>query len=260
MAPRNLASLDVASPYLVHVSNVDGKVNWRKLKDVIGKAAGKVVFVESFEAWFDKKIGHAVIQFINADSARKFMQLPNEWFESHFEGIPLVTILQGEQDRYKFFNKIFTEVGVNLLECEGKPPASWVDKVKFNREQRRKKSLPSQARSIRPERRDDNRRGQTSQRDNTRYRPSYNRRQNVTDANLRSMPSHLLYGPSPGSREHPYGSIQNNGPWIAGHSPAIAAPSLGPYYLRPRYDLAPLGQGPSMAGYGFIGGPHYNAL
>jgi len=258
MAPRNLASLDVASPYLVHVSNVDSKVNWRKLKDVIGKAAGKVVFVETFEAWFDKKIGHAVIQFINADSARKFMRLPNEWFESHFEGIPLVTILQGEQDRYKFFNKIFTEIGVNLLECEGKPPASWVDQVKFNREQRRKKGLPSQTRSIRPERREDNRHGQTLQRDNTRYRP-YNRRQNVTDANLRSMPSHLLHGSSLGPRQHPYESNQNNGPWIAGHPPA-AAPSLGPYYLRPRYDLAPPGQRLSMASYEFIGGPHYNAL
>jgi len=195
------------------------------------------------------------------------MHLPNDWFEAHFKGIPLVTILQGEQDRLKFFNKIFTEIGVNLLDCAGKPPLSWVDKVKSKRAQRRGKKSPSQSRSSRPERRADNRRehySQASRGDNSRYRP-YDRRQNVNDANLRAMPSPLLHNPSLGPRHLPYDIGHNSGPWVTGHEPMIEnpynSPNLSHYNLRSRYAMVPFGQNSMpMAGYGPIGGLHYNAL
>jgi len=71
---RPRPTLDIYSFNLIHLWNVSNSLNWMQLRKTISERIGKVKFIETFEAWTYKKIGHIVIEFEESKGLNAFVE------------------------------------------------------------------------------------------------------------------------------------------------------------------------------------------
>ncbi|KAI1702090.1 hypothetical protein DdX_15683 [Ditylenchus destructor] len=70
--------LNVDNDNLVYIKYVSYKKDWPKLKrDINSKIGGQLKFIETFEAWFRRRIGHIVLEFDTRESLVEFVYLLN---------------------------------------------------------------------------------------------------------------------------------------------------------------------------------------
>jgi len=121
-------TLDVFSFHLIHLWNVSNSLNWGQLRKTLSEKFGKVKFIETFEAWTYKKIGHIVLEFETATALNSFVNaIKNENF--------LEAGVQWEvnKNRRQFFKNILDETGVDFMSCKGVPPTfKWKDRQRSN--------------------------------------------------------------------------------------------------------------------------------
>ncbi|KAI1708088.1 hypothetical protein DdX_12034 [Ditylenchus destructor] len=117
--------LNVRSNFLIYMHSIPTDINYKTMKNDIVDTVGGLSFIETFQGWKkEKNIGHAVLEFINGPSLDNFVDLleRGEFFKFTFK----YEILDSS-NRDEFFSKINANTNVDLLECDGIPPASLRD-------------------------------------------------------------------------------------------------------------------------------------
>lgn len=101
-----------------------------KLKKTLSEKFGNIKFIETFEAWTWKKIGHVVLEFETSSALNAFV-------DAITSGNLLENDVQWEvsKNRRAFFHRILTDTGVDLLNCRGIPETfQWRNAQKSNME------------------------------------------------------------------------------------------------------------------------------
>nr|CAD2125427.1 unnamed protein product [Meloidogyne enterolobii] len=115
--------LDVNSEYLVYLWNFPNHLPMQNIRKDVFRRYGFVRFIETFEAWKDRRIGQIILEFADQKEMNDFIEaFERKEVLNNFDP-PIEFIYLQKMGKEKFFDYVREWSGVDLLSCRGIPPS-----------------------------------------------------------------------------------------------------------------------------------------
>nr|CAD2176428.1 unnamed protein product [Meloidogyne enterolobii] len=115
--------LDVNSEYLVYLWNFPNHLPMQNIRKDVFRRYGFVRFIETFEAWKDRRIGQIILEFADQKEMNDFIEaFERKEVLNNFDP-PIEFIYLQKMGKEKFFDYVKEWSGVDLLSCRGIPPS-----------------------------------------------------------------------------------------------------------------------------------------
>ncbi|KAF7639728.1 hypothetical protein Mgra_00000649 [Meloidogyne graminicola] len=115
--------LDVNSDFLVYLWNFPNYLSMGDIRKEIFRRCGFVRFIETFEAWNNKKIGQIILEFVKREEMDAFIEaFERKEILNKFDP-PIEFLSLQKVGRKEFFEYVKEWSGVDLISCGGIPPS-----------------------------------------------------------------------------------------------------------------------------------------